>query len=385
MAEPMTARPDAASRTPVATTMIPAPSTATPAPSTATPAPAAMRAAEKASTPAAATATPAPSTATPAPATSAPGPTTSSDVPSMANPAAAEAPYADTVGRVEARREMPAVAMPIPAPMASTAAPNTPMPTAPAVSAGPIAAAPAARAAMAATSPTSASAAAGPADASWMAAWTMMYRPADASRTAAPTASTAAASASICVALIADTEPSTWVAPESGATAGAAGAALPASWPMAETSPLNPFATETAVDAILYAAKAPPIAAMATTAAWAGAGSAWNPAARASSGVAPFCRAAVTCWSVVFAAPSAGPSAPESRFTREVMDGCSVVRMSARPPSTVACSWPNAPSKVEAEVAASFAASVMPRSMIAWLNSSAVICPSAMASRKLPV
>ena len=44
-----------------------------------------------------------------------------------------------------------------------------------------------------------------------------------------------------------------------------------------------------------------------------------------------------------------------------------------------------APSKVDVEVAACWAASVKPKSVIAWLNSSAVIWPSAIASRKLPV
>lgn len=44
-----------------------------------------------------------------------------------------------------------------------------------------------------------------------------------------------------------------------------------------------------------------------------------------------------------------------------------------------------APSMVLVDVAACFATSVMPRSMSALLNSSAVISPLAMASRKLPV
>ena len=46
---------------------------------------------------------------------------------------------------------------------------------------------------------------------------------------------------------------------------------------------------------------------------------------------------------------------------------------------------PMAPSKVSVEVAASRAASVKPRSMMARLNSSAVIRPFSIASRKLPV
>ena len=43
-----------------------------------------------------------------------------------------------------------------------------------------------------------------------------------------------------------------------------------------------------------------------------------------------------------------------------------------------------APAMVAVEVAASLAASVMPRSMMARLNSSAEISPFSMASRKLP-
>ena len=46
---------------------------------------------------------------------------------------------------------------------------------------------------------------------------------------------------------------------------------------------------------------------------------------------------------------------------------------------------PIAPSMVAVEVAASLAMSVMPSCMMAWLNSSAEICPFSMASRKLPV
>ena len=44
-----------------------------------------------------------------------------------------------------------------------------------------------------------------------------------------------------------------------------------------------------------------------------------------------------------------------------------------------------APSMVLVEAAASFAASVMPRSMTALLNSSAEIWPFSSASRKSPV
>ena len=47
--------------------------------------------------------------------------------------------------------------------------------------------------------------------------------------------------------------------------------------------------------------------------------------------------------------------------------------------------FPNAPSHVVVAVAASCATSVRPRLRIASLNSSAVISPAAIASRKLPV
>ena len=50
-----------------------------------------------------------------------------------------------------------------------------------------------------------------------------------------------------------------------------------------------------------------------------------------------------------------------------------------------ASSWPMAPSKVLVEVAAFMATSVMPRFWMAALNSSALICPSAMASLKVPM
>ena len=68
-----------------------------------------------------------------------------------------------------------------------------------------------------------------------------------------------------------------------------------------------------------------------------------------------------------------------------VTAGLNRLNASVRPPVTAASRLPMAPSMVLVDVAACFATSVMPRSMSAWLNSSAVIWPSAMASRKLPV
>ena len=73
------------------------------------------------------------------------------------------------------------------------AAPKAIMPTAPAVSAGPMAAAPAASSAIAATMPTITTTAPGPAAASCIAALAMMPRPTDASSTPAPSAMKATA------------------------------------------------------------------------------------------------------------------------------------------------------------------------------------------------
>ena len=61
------------------------------------------------------------------------------------------------------------------------------------------------------------------------------------------------------------------------------------------------------------------------------------------------------------------------------------VRAATKPSTTVAFRFPNAPSMVLVEEAASTAASSKPSSMMAWLNSSAVISPFAIASRKSPV
>ena len=55
------------------------------------------------------------------------------------------------------------------------------------------------------------------------------------------------------------------------------------------------------------------------------------------------------------------------------------------PLTIVAWKLPQAPSMVEVDVAASLATSVIPRSRMAALNSSADISPASMASRKLPV
>ena len=75
----------------------------------------------------------------------------------------------------------------------------------------------------------------------------------------------------------------------------------------------------------------------------------------------------------------------------DILDRAPVIYGRARsaicwaPVTIVASKLPQAPSMVWVDVAASLATSVMPRSMIAALNSSAVISPFAMASRKFPV
>ena len=68
-----------------------------------------------------------------------------------------------------------------------------------------------------------------------------------------------------------------------------------------------------------------------------------------------------------------------------VTAGLNRLKASVNPPVTAASRLPSAPSMVCVLVAASLATSVMPRSMMALLNSSAVISPFSMASRKLPV
>lgn len=83
--------------------------------------------------------------------------------------------------------------------------------------------------------------------------------------------------------------------------------------------------------------------------------------------------------------PSVGSTHPVTALTNPVTPGWTVVSMSPRPPCIAASSWPKAPSNVLVDLAASTAASWKPRSMRAWLNSSAEISPFSMASRKFPV
>ena len=78
-------------------------------------------------------------------------------------------------------------------------------------------------------------------------------------------------------------------------------------------------------------------------------------------------------------------TAVDAALMPPVTAGLNRLNASVRPPTTAASRLPMAPSMVLVDVAACFATSVMPRSSSAWLNSSAVISPLAMASRKLPV
>ena len=59
--------------------------------------------------------------------------------------------------------------------------------------------------------------------------------------------------------------------------------------------------------------------------------------------------------------------------------------MSLNPPTIVACKFPAAFSMRDISDAAATATSSKPSDRIAWLNSSALILPSARASRKFPV
>ena len=81
----------------------------------------------------------------------------------------------------------------------------------------------------------------------------------------------------------------------------------------------------------------------------------------------------------------AGPSCSPTALTMSVSGSLTLSREATRPFSTAASRLPHAPSNVDADFAACSATSVKPRSMRAWLNSSAVIWPWLMASRKFPV
>ena len=78
-------------------------------------------------------------------------------------------------------------------------------------------------------------------------------------------------------------------------------------------------------------------------------------------------------------------TAADAALMPPVTAGLNRLNASVRPPVTAASRFPMAPSMVLVDVAACFATSVMPRSMSALLNSTAVISPLDMASRKLPV
>ena len=83
--------------------------------------------------------------------------------------------------------------------------------------------------------------------------------------------------------------------------------------------------------------------------------------------------------------PNAESTRPVTNTSSVVMSGLTYAKRSLSPPTTLASRLPTAPSMVLVLVAACLATSVMPRSSSAWLNSSAVIWPSAIASLKFPV
>ena len=74
--------------------------------------------------------------------------------------------------------------------------------------------------------------------------------------------------------------------------------------------------------------------------------------------------------------PRASPIFPAKEVTELISSislGLALSTTFRRPLTIVACKLPIAPSNVAVDVAASFATSVIPKSVIAWLNSSAVI------------
>ena len=75
---------------------------------------------------------------------------------------------------------------------------------------------------------------------------------------------------------------------------------------------------------------------------------------------------------------------PVSAFIAPVMTGLSAVMTCDPTPTTDACKLPSAPSMVLVEVAACTATSCMPSFCTAAKNSSALISPFSIASRKLP-
>ena len=80
-----------------------------------------------------------------------------------------------------------------------------------------------------------------------------------------------------------------------------------------------------------------------------------------------------------------GPTCSPTALMMSVSGSLTLSRDATRPFSTAASRLPHAPSNVDADFAACSATSVKPRSMSAWLNSSAVIWPWLIASLKLPV
>ena len=108
-------------------------------------------------------------------------------------------------------------------------------------------------------------------------------------------------------------------------------------------------------------------------------------ASRSSALKSPSRTSLMTPCRPVIALPLNALTLSAATLMAEVTVGLNRLNASVRPPTTAASRLPMAPSMVEVLVAASLATSLMPRSMIAAENSSAVISPFSMASLKLPV
>ena len=87
--------------------------------------------------------------------------------------------------------------------------------------------------------------------------------------------------------------------------------------------------------------------------------------------------------SLIHANPA--PSVSDIQLMKSVSCGFARSIMSLKPPTIVACRLPAAFSMRDTSDAAATATSSKPNCRSAWLNSSALIWPSDMASRKFPV
>ena len=88
---------------------------------------------------------------------------------------------------------------------------------------------------------------------------------------------------------------------------------------------------------------------------------------------------------VVLIQSKPAPSVSDIQLMKAVSCGFARSIMSLKPPTIVAWRFPAAFSMRDTSEAAATATSSKPSCRSAWLNSSALIWPCAMASRKLPV